>query len=109
MSKKARSGKFESLADVARRLLEKRMGQRLAAYDAVKVWPRAVGEHIAKRCIALGIKSGILYVSVPNNVWLTELRVLKKQLIESVNEKLGKNVVRDLSFKIGVRKRQEHG
>lgn len=109
MSKKVRSGKFESLGDAARKLIEKRMGHRLAAYDAVKVWPQAVGEHIARRCIALGIKSGILYVSVPNNVWLTELRVLKKQLIESVNNQLGKQVVKDLSFKIGVRQRQEHG
>ncbi|MQY70918.1 DUF721 domain-containing protein [bacterium] len=106
MSGKERSGRFEDLGQALQRVIKGRLGKRLASYDAVKVWPRAVGPEIAKRCVALGIKSGILYVAVPTNVWLTELSALKEKLIQSINEKLGKEVVKGIRFQIGVSKRK---
>lgn len=102
MSGKARSGKFESLGQAAQRVAKGRLGRRLAEYDAVKVWPQAAGEKIAKRCVALGIKSGILHVSVPTSVWLTELSALKQTLIRNINKCLGQEVVRGIKFQVGV-------
>ena len=104
MSGKERSGRFEPLGQVLQRVMKRRLGKRLASYDAVKVWPKAAGPEIAKRCVALGIKSGILYVGVPDNVWLTELGALREKLIRSINEKLGKEVVKGIRFQIGVSK-----
>lgn len=106
MSGKERSGRFETLGQAARRVVKGKLGERLGEYDAVKIWPEAVGERIAQRCVALGIKSGILYVAVPTNVWLTELNALKAKLIQSVNERLGKEVVKGIKFQIGVYKRK---
>jgi predicted nucleic acid-binding Zn ribbon protein len=104
MSGKGRSGRFEPLGQVLQRIMKGRLGKRLASYDACEVWPRAAGPEIAKRCVALGIKSGILYVGVPDNVWLTELGALRERLIQSINEKLGKGVVKGIRFQIGVPK-----
>lgn len=104
MSKKGRSGRFEPLGQAAQRFLEKRMGNRLASYEAVRVWPDAVGSDIASRTVALGIKSGILHILVSNKVWLTQLTILKRQLIEKVNARLGEEMVKDIKF---VEKRTE--
>lgn len=107
MSGKGRSGRFETLGQAARRVVKRKLGRRLGECDAVKVWPEAVGERVAQRCVALGIKSGILYVAVPTNVWLTELNALKEKLIRNINEKLGKEVVKGVKFQIGVPKRKK--
>jgi len=105
MSKKGRSGKFKSLGKTAEELLRKRAGKGISEYDAVKVWPKAAGESISKRCIAIGIKSGILWVVVPNHVWLTEMKALKRKLIKRMTEELGRKVVKDIKFKVGRAKR----
>ncbi|MBN2380124.1 DUF721 domain-containing protein [candidate division WOR-3 bacterium] len=107
MSKRERSSRFEPLGEAAEDLLNLRFGDKIAEYEAVKIWPEAVGEKIASRCIAIGIKSGILWVVVPNHVWLTEMKALKKKLIERVAERLGRKVVKDIKFKVGAVKRQK--
>jgi predicted nucleic acid-binding Zn ribbon protein len=106
MSGKARSSKFKSLKDVASELLDSRLGSKLADYEAVKAWPDACGPKIASRCVAMGIKSGILYVTVPTSVWLTELKALKNKLITNVNAKVGREVVKDIKFLAGNSKRK---
>ena len=106
MSGKARSSRFKSLKDVASELLDARLGSRLADYEAVKVWPEAAGSKIASRCVALGIKSGILHITVPTSVWLTELKALKNKLITNVNKKVGRDVVKDIKFIAGYSKRK---
>lgn len=91
-------------------MVERRFGEKLAAYDALKAWPRAAGEEISKRSVALGIKSGILYVSVSTNVWLTQLTILKDKLIARINQELGRKVVKDIRFsRKGVRRHKRNG
>ena len=110
MSAKGKSKKFRTFADEAGKLVKTRFGKKLADYQAVEVWPQAVGPDIASRTIAKGIKSGILLILVETKVWLTQLTILKKELIRKVNEKLGEEVVKDIRFfekidKISGRKR----
>ncbi len=106
MSSKARSSKFKSLKEAASEILNSRLGSKLADYEAVKMWPDAAGAKIASRCVAMGIKSGILYVTVPTNVWLTELKALKNKLITNVNTRVGREVVKDIKFIAGNSKRK---
>lgn len=106
MLKKARQGRFERFGLVAQSFLEKKVGEGLREYEAVRLWPEAVGAEIAKRCIALGIKSGILYISVPTHVWSTELSALRKTLIRKLNDKLGKEIVKDIKCQVGTAKRK---
>lgn len=107
MSKKAKQGRFERFGPLARRFLEEKMGEALKEYDAVKLWPEAAGPEIAKRCVALGIKSGILYICVPTHVWSTELSALKKTLMRKLNERLGRDVVKDIKCQVGRAKRKQ--
>jgi len=105
MSARGRSRKFKRVGEAAEGFLDSRFGNALAEFEAVKVWPEAVGPSIASRCVAIGIKSGILWVLVPNHVWLTEMTALKRKLIENLKIKLGRTVVKDIKFKVGVPKR----
>jgi len=98
MSRKGKQGRFETLGTALRRLVESRFGERMREYEAVRVWPEAVGAEIARRTVALGIKSGILHVLVSTKVWLTQLTILKRKLKDKVNEKLGEEVVTDIRF-----------
>ncbi|MBD3285066.1 DUF721 domain-containing protein [candidate division WOR-3 bacterium] len=107
MSRKGRSGKFKRLGEAVEDLLRRRAGEGIAEYEAVRIWPQAAGESIAKRCIAIGIKSGILWVVVPNHVWLTEMKALKNRLIDKITKELGRKVVKDIKFKVGRAKRMQ--
>ncbi|GEM_PF-1489516 len=103
---KARWAKPRSLADVWGKMAKKRLGKGLIEYQAVRVWPKVAGEKIAKRCVALGIKSGILHIVVPTNVWRTELITLKEKLIKNLNRELGRDVVKNINFQVGATKRK---
>jgi predicted nucleic acid-binding Zn ribbon protein len=74
---------------------------RLEKEKAVVLWEEAVGQNIARRAKAVSIKGGTLFVKVVNSAWLQELSLLKEGIIEKVNSVVGKNVVKDIMFRIG--------
>ncbi len=65
---------------------------------AVSQWAEIVGERIAQISEADRIENGVLYVKVSSPVWRNELVFMKSSLINSVNEALTKNVVKDIKF-----------
>jgi len=65
---------------------------------AVTHWAEVVGERISQISEAEKIESGVLYVKVSSPVWRNELVFMKSNLINSVNEALAKNVVKDIKF-----------
>ena len=66
--------------------------------QAVVKWPEIVGERIAEVSEAQKIENGVLYVRVNSPVWRNELTFMKRNLINSVNETLEKNLVKDIKF-----------
>ena len=90
----------------AEKILERltvRMGiaARLEREKAVVVWEEAVGKNIARRAKAVSLRNDILFVHVQNSVWLQELSLLKEGIIEKINTLVGKDVVRDIVFRVG--------
>jgi predicted nucleic acid-binding Zn ribbon protein len=83
--------------------LTNRMGiaARLETEKAVVLWGEAVGGNIARRARAVAVRGGILFVQVDNSVWLQELSLLKEGIIEKINKLVGKDVVRDIVFRVG--------
>ncbi len=65
---------------------------------AVSRWSEIVGERIAQISEAERIENGVLHIKVSSPVWRNELVFMKSNLINSVNEKLAKNVVKDIKF-----------
>lgn len=65
---------------------------------AVSKWSEIVGDRISQISHAEKIENGVLFVKVNSPVWRNELTFMKSNLINSVNEALAKNVVKDIKF-----------
>ena len=64
-------------------------------------WKDVVGAAIAENTRPEAIKGKLLLVNVSSAPWMQQLQFLKPELIEKLNETLGKEVVGDIRFKIG--------
>ena len=80
--------------------------EKLREYQAVLAWEQAAGPALAQHARALRMHRGRLVLAVASGVWRTQLSFSKQELIERVNEQLGRRVVRDLVF---VNRRTEDG
>ena len=65
-------------------------------------WKDVVGPVIAENTRPEAIKGKLLLVNVSSAPWMQQLQFLKPELIEKLNESLGKGVVGDIRFKIGL-------
>jgi len=65
------------------------------------LWESAVGEVIAKNTKPEAFKGKLLLVHVNSPPWMHQLQFLKKDIINKVNQALGKELVQDIKFKIG--------
>lgn len=77
------------------------IASRLESEKAVVLWGEAVGKNIARRAKAVSVRNRILFVIVQNSAWLQELSLLKEGIIEKINSLVGKDVVKDIVFRIG--------
>ena len=66
-----------------------------------QVWDSLVGEVIAQNAKPAAFKGAILLVHVTSSTWVHQLQFLKKEMIERLNNALGKPLIEDLKFKIG--------
>ncbi|RMD87981.1 MAG: DUF721 domain-containing protein [Calditrichaeota bacterium] len=63
------------------------------------IWPRAVGEQISGVAKPSYFKDGVLHVKVSSAVWRNELSMMSPQIIEKLNELLGRQAVQQIVFR----------
>jgi predicted nucleic acid-binding Zn ribbon protein len=87
--------------DVALAEFSKSLGitKKLREYSVVTSWKTLVGEQIAKVAAPQRIENGMLHVSVSNAPWRNELSLRKREIIEKINNGLGKKIVIDIRFR----------
>jgi predicted nucleic acid-binding Zn ribbon protein len=92
----------ERAANILDRLTD-RMGiaARLEKEKAVVLWGEAVGQGVARRAKATSVRDNILFVTVQNSMWLQELALLKEGIIAKINSLVGKEVIKDIVFRVG--------
>jgi predicted nucleic acid-binding Zn ribbon protein len=66
--------------------------------NALSVWQEVVGEAVAKNTVADRVEHGILIVKVSSPTWRQELFFQKDVIVKKLNNKIGKNVIRDIRF-----------
>jgi predicted nucleic acid-binding Zn ribbon protein len=74
---------------------------RLEKEKAVILWGEVVGRGIARRAKATSVRNSILFVTVQNSMWLQELALLKEGIIAKINSAVGKQVIKDIVFRVG--------
>ncbi|MDP6457434.1 MAG: DUF721 domain-containing protein [Candidatus Marinimicrobia bacterium] len=64
--------------------------------EALVVWEKVVGKAVAENTTPEEVKHGTLIVKVSTPVWRNELAMRKGEILEKLNDTLGKKVIRDL-------------
>lgn len=72
---------------------------------ACAAWPAAVGKKIAAHTRAIGLVRKRLVVEVEDAVWQRQLFSLRMQIIARMEQALGRPIVAELEFRVGVPKR----
>ena len=66
--------------------------------QALLAWESVAGPQLARHARAMRVQRGRLQLAVPSAVWRTHLSFSKQQLVERINQRLGRRVIRDLIF-----------
>lgn len=72
----------------------------LVAGRIFALWSETVGSAISERAHPRFLRQGVLFVEVSSSAWANELNLLKPKLLQKLESKLGKGVVRDLRYQV---------
>jgi len=75
--------------------------RRLAAYRVWTFWAEAVGPAVASHAEPATFRDGVLSVRVSSAAWMQELQLMKDELREQLNTRLGRALIRDIYFVSG--------
>lgn len=75
--------------------------KRIKECAILSFWNEAVGESIALHTKPIKVYDGRLTVLVESSSWTQELTFLKSGIMEKLNSTIGKEVIKDIYFKIG--------
>lgn len=93
--------KPQSIKDILENVLSQSgLDRGMEECKALSVWDD-VASNLAARTEPTGISHGRMYVNVTDSVILHHLTFLKKKYIEKINLLLGKDVVKDIVFRVG--------
>jgi predicted nucleic acid-binding Zn ribbon protein len=79
----------------------KPMEKRLEEAGIWRVWDEAVGGQIATKARPSRFQDGVLTVLVNSAPWMQQLNFMKRDIAQRLNERLGKELVREIYLKAG--------
>jgi len=92
-----RRSKTITLADAIKDYItEMNLGEKLGETAIINSWEEIVGRVISSRTLKIYIKDHILYIHLSSSVVRNELMMLRESLRDKLNEKAGKEVIRDI-------------
>jgi len=75
--------------------------KRIKECAILSFWNEAVGENIASHTRPVKVYDGRMTVFVESPSWTQELTFLKSGIMERLNSTIGKEVIKDIYFRIG--------
>jgi predicted nucleic acid-binding Zn ribbon protein len=75
---------------------------RMKGYAAWMVWDKAVGDTIAQQAQPAFMRGGVLFVKCSSSAWMQQLQFMKGQICAQLNQLLGKEVIKDIRFQMGM-------
>jgi hypothetical protein len=70
-------------------------------YRILDTWHRAVGPQISVQTAPFKFKNNTLFVNVSTPAWMQQLRFMKQEIMDKVNDEWGKNEIKNIYFAIG--------
>ncbi len=92
-----RRSKTVSLAEAMQDYIrEMNLGQKLTEINLINSWEEIVGKAISSRTSRVYIKDQILYINLKSSVVRNELLMLREELKARLNEKAGREVIKEI-------------
>jgi predicted nucleic acid-binding Zn ribbon protein len=93
--------KPESVGDILNRVLKSlEIDKKMDETKALALWPEAVGPKIAANTRAVSVIRGRLLVEARSPAWVQECSLLKNKIKKKINDKIGADAVKDITFKV---------
>jgi hypothetical protein len=108
MRRSKRAMDFNVHAAVKGALHRLNLDARMKGYAAWMVWDKAVGETIAQQAQPAFMRGGVLFVKCSSSAWMQQLQFMKGKICEQLNRLLGKEVIKDIRFQMGMIDRPPH-
>ncbi len=70
----------------------------IAQNRALNIWNEIVGDKVARNTQPDRVEHGVIIIKVSSPTWRQELYFQKKEIIQKINNTIGKNVIRDIRF-----------
>jgi predicted nucleic acid-binding Zn ribbon protein len=70
----------------------------IAQNNALNNWNEIVGDTVARNTQPDRVEHGVIIVKVSSPTWRQELYFQKKEIIQKINNTIGKNVIKDIRF-----------
>lgn len=77
---------------------ELRVDENIELHSSVRDWQSIVGPRLSAHTKPLHIKNRILFVHAEGAVWQQEINFAKRSIITKVNDRLGRNHIKDIRF-----------
>jgi len=99
----ARRDNTRPMTDLVKQVLDKvGLDRKQAETEIVKVWNQIIDPTITVHAQPTGIRNGTLFVTVDNNVWLSEIvRYHRRDILQRLQTSFGRKVVARISFRAG--------
>ncbi len=94
--------KLDRLSATLDKILKGRSMQgRVHEYRIFGQWERTVGPVIARHAQPQAVRGNKLALIVDSPAWMQQLALLKPEIIEKLNRRLGRTAIKDLTLKLG--------
>jgi predicted nucleic acid-binding Zn ribbon protein len=109
MRRQKRAMNFNVQAAVKGALQRLNLDAKMKGYAAWGVWDKAVGETIAQQAQPAFMRGSVLFVKCSSSAWMQQLQFMKGQICAQLNQLLGKEVIKDIRFQMGMIDSRPHG
>ena len=72
---------------------------KLSEYDVLTQWEEIVGAQVARVTVPERIDNGVLLVHVASAPWRAELTLRRREILDHIKARTGRDVVRDIRFR----------
>ncbi len=74
--------------------------EEIALIFLSELWPQIVGMDLASKSRPLALRNKRLLLTVPSEIWATELKQLRKMLVHAVNKHWNLGLIEKIDFEV---------
>ena len=92
-----RGNNTNNVGDIIRKLMKNpKLAEKMDELDALDVWKELIGDNLKRFVLSAKMNKGNLCVKLSSSVLRNELSYKKSELKERINQKLGKEIVKEI-------------